>query len=268
MRWKMKVSLITPTGGRPLAFSICERWMARQTKIWDEWYVLDDCDPATPLTLGQRSIRPSWRWEKGMDTQRENVCELLDAVTGDIIFFIEDDDWYHPNYIKKMCKLAEVTGANAVGEAFSRHYHILSRCYYQFPNTEYSPLCSTVITRENIPNMIKACQIKETPIDGTFWCNFSKGALIKGDLVLGIKGLPGRQASSAWHNESGRDVAKMKYFGASVDNYGTILRDWIGERDAKVYEQIQCKEDGGGRVPVRQQEGEREVSVPESKDGE
>ena len=51
------IQLLTPTGMRPEAFALCERWMAAQTYDGPcTWFVVDD--GAVPLKL---TPPPGWR---------------------------------------------------------------------------------------------------------------------------------------------------------------------------------------------------------------
>ena len=98
----MPLTLITPTGGRPEAFALCERWMGRQTYRGDvQWIVVDDCEEATVVTMGQTVIRPQPWWKLGAPTtQYANVRAALELVKHDKIVHIEDDDWYGPTYLE------------------------------------------------------------------------------------------------------------------------------------------------------------------------
>ena len=98
----MKISVITLTGGREIAFTLCERWMKRQTLKPDEWIVVDDYEKRTKCKMGQKVIRRKPFWRPGEMTLQKNLLEALKIVTGDIILIIEDDDWYSPNYIENI----------------------------------------------------------------------------------------------------------------------------------------------------------------------
>ena len=71
---------ITPTGGRPEAFLLCEMWMARQTRQPDLWIVVDDVEPQTSCTMNQIHIAPTEPWNDGPSTQHRNILLALDYI--------------------------------------------------------------------------------------------------------------------------------------------------------------------------------------------
>ena len=96
---------ITPTGGRPEAFLLCEMWMARQTRQPDLWIVVDDVEPQTSCTMNQIHIAPTEPWNDGPSTQHRNILLALDYIESEIggdghkLLFIEDDDYYAADYV-------------------------------------------------------------------------------------------------------------------------------------------------------------------------
>src|SRR5690606_28895711 len=99
------ITLLTCTGDRPLLFQRLERWMARQTVPWTHWIVVDDGVRPTRCTLGQRSIRlpagsaPSVSFAKNLAAAFDELSNLADS---EFVCFIEDDDWYAPDYLASM----------------------------------------------------------------------------------------------------------------------------------------------------------------------
>ena len=97
------LTLLTPTGRRQKQFELCEKWIARQTLQDFNWIVDDDCDPVTATTLGQRVIRtqcPHLGCTLGW-----NVRRGLEEGPFDRLLIIEDDCWYHPEYLATMNEL-------------------------------------------------------------------------------------------------------------------------------------------------------------------
>ncbi len=223
-----EVSLITPTGGRPEAFTLCECWVRQQTyKGSLEWIVVDDCDPPTITTMGQKVIRPLELWSANLGSSQHNNLWLgLRAAKGQNVFIIEDDDFIGPHYIER--QVAALRDHFMVGETPSRYYHVGARMWREFNNNDHASLCQTAFRWELIPLVSKICQERHW-LDVTLWQRYGRswGYLYPGDQVVGIKGMPGRPGISRAHvvhqgNEWHWDPALQQ------------LQRWIGE-DVKEY---------------------------------
>ena len=139
----MSIALITPTGGRPSQFNICELLMRRQTypgKV--VWIIIDDCDPVTSNNI-TADFREGWtifkeypnpRWRDGLNTQGRNLSvginTLLtnyyeDEIEG--MFIIEDDDYYRPIYLEEMVR--RLQGFRYAGEINTVYYNVFFRRY-------------------------------------------------------------------------------------------------------------------------------------------
>lgn len=224
----MKVTCITPTGGRPAAFRLCEKWMSRQTRLPDQWIVVDDVHPATECRMGQEAYYPEPRWQPGQQsTQARNLLAGLAAVRGDVVLIIEDDDWYAPNYIEAMAQHLETH--ELVGERFGRYYNVATRRGRRMGNLRHACLCATGFQSSLIPRVQLVCRGARQFIDIGLWgLDGMRSLLIDTEdhrpLTVGIKGLPGRPGIGVGHRDD---------FG-EPDPTGTLLRSWIGE-DAQTY---------------------------------
>ena len=214
------LSLITPTGGRPEAFALCEQWIGRQTFQDFEWVVVDDVDPATPTTLGQTVVRPEPRWEPGKNTQFRNMLLGLEAARGNCVLIVEDDDWYALDYLEKMESL--LSHHTLVGESTARYYHVGHRQWREYQNHSHASLCQTGFRREAFPAVAQICK-DERWLDQAIWSDMKDvGFLVPGCRVVGMKGMPGRNGISTAHTVTGG----RKWQGdAGLDQ----LRRWIGE---------------------------------------
>lgn len=243
------ISLITPTGGRPAAFALCEKWMSRQTKRWDRWIVVDDCEPRTPCTMGQEVICPERVWKPGDDSQRDNMRLALAAVEpGSDVFIIEDDDYYGPCYLEYMS--GWLAKCSVIGIAPTRYYHASLRAYHVFDNLRHASLCQTAFAWEQLPRMVEATKgTREQYIDMMFWGSVERDDLprifINLPIAIGIKGLPGRRGVVDAHRGKGmKDDPKGEmlrtWIGADADEY---LKDWGNvtrwERDGVRYRRIE-----------------------------
>src|SRR5689334_20708248 len=80
--------------------------------IWSDkiqWIVADD-NPDSPIecTMGQTHIYGDLKWKPRINTLRYNIAAALPHVTGDVIFIIENDDAYKPQYLETMLSFFNV----------------------------------------------------------------------------------------------------------------------------------------------------------------
>ena len=221
----MKISIITPTGGRAIGFTLCERWMKRQTLKPDEWIVVDDYEKRTKCKMGQKVIRRKPFWRPGEMTLQKNLLEALKIVTGDIILIIEDDDWYSPNYIENMVKKFETLSEGKsisessllIGEGHSLYYHVRNYTHKYFDNMDHASLFQTGFTKDLIPkiNDLLIKNINQMYFDDRLWkdikdcnkCIF----LTKSPWSVGIKGLVGERFVGTFGHFQGLPDLDKKY---------------------------------------------------------
>lgn len=194
--------LITPTGGRPEAFALLEKWMARQSRKWDQWIVVDDQFPRTVCTLGQEVLCPKWSGLEA-NTQDINLLMALDHAKCGVIAFIEDDDWYGPTYLEAM--MEAVWDNPLVGLSYSKQYNAALRMYRPWFNYSTSPLASTVIDEALISEIRKPLNAGAKFADMELWHSpFAKkwGKVFEPSMQLhvGMKGMPGRYGIGGGHD--------------------------------------------------------------------
>ena len=226
----MTIALITPTGGRPEAFALCEKWIGQQTYKGEiNWIVVDDCVPETRCTMGQTIIRPKPAWRPGQNTQARNLrLALATAGLGGKILFIEDDDYYAPDYLSLVDQWLDE--AALVGETHTRYYNVRCRSWHVCANKHHSSLCQTGFRAEILPLVVNACSGREQFLDMTLWSvaaergrlhpfdpHFSPSA--HSGLCIGMKGLPGRLGIGMGHKRTKR---------WTPDPDMSMLRSWIG----------------------------------------
>lgn len=83
----------------------------------------------------------------------DNVLAALEAVTGDVVIFFEDDDFYSPRHIDR--SLAHLRLAKATGSGTLNYYNIKHRCWIKMRNRG-SALCQTSLRASQIPYMAQA----------------------------------------------------------------------------------------------------------------
>jgi hypothetical protein len=238
------VTVITPTGGRPQAFTLCRRWMSRQTyRGTVQWLVVDDCDPPTALPELEKYgtpflnasgcevqvIRPELRWQHGQNTLARNLLAVLDVIRFEKVVFVEDDDWYSADYLEFMSGLLDKH--EIVGEAPARYYHVPSRLYRTLPNARHASLCQTGIRADIVPRMREICREPSgTFIDVRLWEGAPRAGLSDSPgHCVGMKGLPGRAGIGIGHRPEGRGADWKS------DTDRAVLRSWLGNTDAEAY---------------------------------
>ena len=230
-----KISVITCTGGRQTAFSLCQHYLYRQTyKGPIEWIIVDDFQPATiyhvpPSNIKIKYVRGPTAWRQGYNTQRDNMNAGLNQVTGDIIAVMEDDDYFAPTYLEESAKMLSL--GKAVGDTLSRYYHVTAG-YKQMNNNEHSSLSSTIFVKELLPYLDAAVNCGEFYFDVRFWNSLKTARIPRvfytdNGLFCGMKGLPGKAGLTESHK--GKDFM--------YDNQN-VLEKWIGANDSAIYRKI------------------------------
>jgi glycosyltransferase involved in cell wall biosynthesis len=218
------VTLITCTGGRSLAFRFCEKWIRRQTYRGEvQWIVVDDCEPETMLDMGQEQIRPTPFWRPGKVTLSRNLAAALPHVRHEKILFIEDDDWYGPEYVAHMVEALDQ--APLAGQTPSRYYNVAARKWRLYEGGRHASLCQTGIRTNLLPDLHAA--LRTGAIDMHLWARAGTlGLLWQAMDVVGIKGMPGRKGIGVGHrpSEKWHDDLDLQQLTA-----------WIGAQDAGLY---------------------------------
>lgn len=225
----MKVSAITPTCDRPVAFALAERFMSRQTRQPDEWIVADGGHTPTKCTLGQFVVRHDRVLPPGAANFGINLLNGIEHACGDVLVFVEDDDYYLPTHIETIAALAE-QGRWLIGsEPVQRYYNVEKRWFRTFNNVGAS-LCQTAIVRALVPKMrsviVQCMHQKSFGVDTLLWRALPTHWTFTNQMtVIGMKGLPGRVGLGVGHRPTA---------GWTTDLQLRKLREWIGE-DADLY---------------------------------
>jgi len=231
------LTLITPTSGRPEPFMLCEKWVSRALQHYPgsdfQWIVVDDGITPAQCTLGQQHIRLA-PVDNPKESFRRNLLTALQNVEHEVILFIEDDDWYAEQYLATMYKW--LTGdIKIAGEAMARYYFLPTQRYHYCRNSEHASLCQTGIRSCFIPWLTNYLQKNShSPyIDIALWreAKRRKNYLLspQSTLCVGLKGLPGKTGIGMGHRLSRSH---------QHDPEGKVLRQWIGETDADIYEKF------------------------------
>lgn len=233
----MKITLITPTGSRPECFALCEKWMKNQVDINSadiQWIVVDDSYHIEPTkcTLGQTYLKGPKQWNPEINTQRYNMDVAMEKVVGDVIFVIEDDEYYSPKYLSTMIRLLDHT--TIAGLSNSRYYNVEIGGYKLMDNFKHASLCHTAIRKEALSLLNSAIHSGDRYFDIILW----ERAMEKGiscslvsntNLGIGMKGMPGRAGLGCGHDERGykadrNHVVLKQWLGADFESYKIFLK--------------------------------------------
>lgn len=239
IRYSPLFSVITATGARPEAFEICKQLVVRQTlsREFFEWIIVDDGPDAVvldglPRDLKIVYIRPEKLWQLGENTLVRNLSLGISQARNDWFAFMEDDDWYHPDYLKRYFQLIQQNDVFCVGEARAKYYHLGNRQYRTMINNGHASLCQTAFHETFLP-VFKELLKRDNPyVDIPFWAAVRKqgGAFLFPESThsVGIKGLPGRPGIGTGH---------LFHPEWAVDVSGSMLCEWIGKEDLALYYQ-------------------------------
>lgn len=228
----MTITVITTTCDRPIGIALAERMMQRQTYPISQWIVADGGETPAPCSMGQVHLhqpRPP-----GVENFIGNLLAGLHRATGDVIAFIEDDDWYAPTHLEQLVRqLHDEPRAIAAGDDDQRYYNVATRQWRTWKNVG-ACLCQTMMRREwasRFEQVAQTCLARSSyGVDGNFWRGIplARRSIVKAHTVVGIKGLPGRHGLGVGH----RPDAKW-----TDDPNWTQLRAWIGD-DSAQYESL------------------------------
>lgn len=232
----MNITLITPTGDRPEAFALCERYMRRQTKQPMQWLVYDDGKIPTECTMGQEYYYcPEFA---GQGSLAKKIFDAFKCgkIKGDAAAIIEDDDWYSKDYLQTQANAMTVHNTDLVGEGCALYYNVARRWWYEHGNMRHASLCQTVIGRKLFPLVADLCMRNHNPfLDVRLWQFAEKKymypPLRNKRLLVGIKSMPGRPGYGTGHN---------KDRNANQDPKLGKLISLIGPHDARVYSQFKA----------------------------
>lgn len=222
------LTLVTPTGCRPAAWALCERWMARQTYAGPvRWIVVDDGEQAQPVSFRRDDwqvevIRPQPFWRPGDNTQARNFRSALARVGDDArVAVIEDDDYYAPGWLQRV--VDELETAELIGQGWNRYYHAKTGAIRINGNDTHASLCASAFRSDALALFRRQCDRGPRLLDVPMWKHAHSRRVFNDSLVIGIKGMPGRAGIAGGH-----EMTTDQPFD---------LREWIGA-DAEAYAQF------------------------------
>jgi hypothetical protein len=194
--------------------------MARQSIRWTDWIVVDDGIVPTRCTLGQRYIRqepglaPSTSFARNI---RAGLREHANCRDSEYVFFIEDDDWYGPDYIASL--LVGLTSHDLAGESHHCYYNVSERSYYHCGNAEHAALSATACRAALIPDVLSLVDEKNVYLDLRMWNELDCSKHLQQTRhCVGLKAQAGRPGLAWGHQQD----------GFVPDRRGSVLRKWFG----------------------------------------
>ena len=238
---ELKITALTCTGDRPVCFSLLEKWMAAQTIKPFQWLVIDDGKTPTTINSECDYVRRIPKPTDPKQTLNLNIKTALPLIEGEVVIFIEDDEYYAPRYLQVMGY--HLISYEVVGICRSRYYHLPSFRYYCHGNLDHASLAQTGVRRSFLKEMpslltgdpfidiriwkkvsdkkellwgsVKNFNVSGQPINGNKGFLFDD-AYNKRYLYVGMKGMPGRYGIGSGHAGIG-----------TLDNHQQILKEWI-----------------------------------------
>lgn len=246
-----KITVITCSGDRPAAFKLCKKWVEQQTLLPDQWIVVDD-GKVCITDLDVPFANYIYRQPKTTDPKHTlllNLKEAFDIATGNIIIFMEDDEYYAPNYIKEI--VSRIKDYEMIGIGRSRYYYLPKYKYFVHPNMGHASLAQTAFKKSLLPEAEKLLD-GNSFLDIRLWRLFNgygadclridpaldnyvskdkKGFIFddsKDCLYVGMKGMIGRTGIGSGHSDNNQWYEK--------DLNKKMLKKWISRKeDFEIY---------------------------------
>lgn len=215
----MRLSVVTPTCGRPEAMRLCRMWQERQTVEPHEWLIVEEF------------VRePGWR------NYCANLRSAVERAAGDAIVIVEDDDWYAPRYLELVA--AWLGDFDVIGNQHTRYYDLRRRSWLSV-RKHISPLSQTAFRIEHrdlflevlsgVSHIDKPYVDRDTTetVDSGFWSAVRQRAIPFAAPMapyrwLGIKGMPGSGQISAVRD---REAHQWSRDDAGLTQLHTYLKD-------------------------------------------
>lgn len=223
------VTCITPTGDRFLALDLCRKWIFNQTMHPDLHVIVDD--GKVPSFIGnlkpyEMYVRREPKLSDPKHTLVVNVDFAMKYLKEGKVFFIEDDEYYSPDYISIMSKQLDMF--DFVGIGCSKYYHLPTGGWQQHLNMDHASLAQTCFNMSYV-DLVSKCVSKgmsQNWLDDNIWREVRKSKSIKScifkdevSLYCGMKGLPGRAGIGIGHN--------LKVYKNHDSQDRVKLKEWV-----------------------------------------
>lgn len=202
------IDIITPSGDRPLQFSLCVEWMKRQNFTDSvHWIVVDDSIygnydiSGLPDSWEVTHLKPKIDRTPDYSTQGKNLSLALDHVKYDKIIMVEDDDYYSSGWLKLCSENLDTYGMFGIKNLVNYNLNNRTWLYKQYAGRNNNPMCTTSLRSDLIPELKKICEANEDMFDHLLWECKNTFYLKEFRIppVIGVKGLPGRRGMTTKH---------------------------------------------------------------------
>lgn len=241
----MSLTLVTTTRNRPLCFSLLEKWMATQTRWWDQWLVVNDgTDPGYHYTLYQEVVYRDYTGDDSRSPWLQSIClnwlEAVPYIRGDKIIVIEDDDYYAPNYVQTVSDMLD--DAALVGISRDAYYKLPTKHYKWCGNTDHASLACTGFRREVLTHVERVANtFGSVFLDMYLWAEWGSEQF-PGTRKLVPQPHSGRKLHVGMKNMPGAfglGLGHQKPDGWNLDHTSfKVLREWVGPDAAQEYTQV------------------------------
>lgn len=164
----------------------------------------------------------------------KNWLYALPHIRNDFVICMEDDDYYHEDYLLKMC--TALTRSDLVGVQNCHYWNFERREYKAQHNVSKSPLAATGFRMSSVGALMRdVCnQAKDVWLDRDLWNRWDGSREFienRGEdgraLFVGIKGMPGdMNLGSGLAQKGGRDPNCEQ------------LKRWVGVTDGLLYQKM------------------------------
>lgn len=222
----MKIAALIPDrGDRPRFLDKCLEQLRRQTREVDEIHIV-----SFPAKSDKADITERYRNGYQRISSRADI---------DLIFFIENDDYYAPDYIERMIAAWEIAGKpDLFGVGYTYYYHIKEKAFFQMIHPDRASAMNTCIRPRLKINWPADHEVytdlhlwsQDKCLDSAVYSKktFSPEPLISIGIKHGVGLCGGRhhkdrltryRMPGGWGNEkaSGVDDSKMEWLAANTD---------------------------------------------------
>jgi len=215
----MKVGLIIPTrGDRPDFLNFAYKQISKQYRKPDEIILVND-----PPLSNKKDI--TYRYKIGIERAVKKGC--------DVMLFWEDDDWYHPDYIRWMIDRWEYYKKPTLfGIDETYYYHIGIDKYLYMKHPQRASAFCTLVT-PNILNDFIWPDFTYPFVDLKMWRSINdKVAIPFGSIIraigikhgIGLTGGGGHRTNFKWSHHQGHDWFVKNIDQEAHDFYKKIIK--------------------------------------------
>ena len=176
------------------------------------------------------TLQPKEHFIEKSDDFRANLAALLKKVKTEYVAFIEDDDWYHPDYLGDLGDRLDYSARLLIGLDPTTYYHIVRRGFKTLPHWGRASLFATMGVTSFVQMAMGDILKTKNPVDMSLWA-MAKGSGVTtvGRLAIGVK-------HGFTRTEGKGHTAPPSFWKPDED--GAMLRKWIGTGDYHEYQKL------------------------------